>query len=126
MSPAVSCTVPHRCLPPYGRKLRARLANRAHWARWYGTSPDGKAVSVHVVAGAAAWDWARGESDRRLLVVAPHSEDPARFDWSALAGHDPVLLVHAGALADEDAQRLVTALMHDGTRRVLAIGGLRP
>ena len=112
-----------RRLPPYAHALRVALSQPAGWLRVMGTSADGQHPTLWVLAGAGAWDLAREWKDlRRLFLVLPPGENPAGFNWSVLAGHDPVILKVAGDLAGAEVQALVLALMRDGVQRVLLAG----
>ncbi len=106
-------------LPPYGIILRERLADRANWPRWAGTSPDGNHVSIWIACGPGAWQWARAHIDHRLLLVAPLGEDPARYNWRMLRGHDPVTLLSCGAITADDVLAVVRAMMACGVDRVM-------
>lgn len=120
-------TKTRRRLPPYAHALRVALSQPAGWCQFMGTSADGTKPTLWVLAGSGAWDMAREwKALRRLFLVLPPGEAPAGFNWSVLAGHDPVILKVAGDLAATEVQALVLALMRDGVQRVLLAdeGGL--
>lgn len=112
-----------RRLPPFAHQLRVALSQPAGWLGFMGTSADGTKPTLWVLAGSGAWDLSREWRDlRRLFVVLPPGDDPAGFNWSVLAGHDPVVLKVVGDLAGAEVQALVLALMRDGVQRVLFAG----
>ncbi len=110
-----------RPLPPFGRILQQRIADRSNWHRWWGCTATG--LSVFVVTGVGAWNWARWRLPTRLVLVAPPGTDPEAYDWRLLAGHDPILLMAAGQTDGEHVRRLVIALMGAGISRVLDLRG---
>jgi hypothetical protein len=95
-------------LPPYLKRHADRLR----------TDPS---ASVWVAIGAGAWQWAR-ERERLVAIVCPPGEDPAALDWSPCRGHDPVLLMPAGAVEGDQIKALIGALFRDGVERVLTPG----
>jgi len=106
--------------PPYSGRLRAVLAEPATWSDYWGTSPDGKHLSIWILAGPEAWTVARQWADtQRLFLVAPPGADAARFDWRLCAGHPPLLLRLCGSVTEDELLPLVAALVRDGARRVL-------
>jgi hypothetical protein len=116
-----------RRLPPYGLALREVLNNPASWPGRPGTSADGSAVTVWVLAGADCWNvaelWAHPrEAKPPLFVLSPPGEDPALFDWSALRGHPPTLLRPCPDLSQVEVAALVAALLRDGAGRALVLG----
>lgn len=121
---ARNSTPPRRKLPPYGRLLAAVLARPDTWPRYIGTSPDGRHVHIEVLCGADCWDWAYWWADHgnRLFVVLPPGEDPDRFDWRLLQGHDPVPIQPVGDVDGASVQGLAAALIRDGVQRVLYCG----
>lgn len=109
-----------RRLPPYARYLRDVLAAPATWPRYRGTSADGQHCTIWIAIGADAWAWAR-DREHRLLLVCPPGDNPARYDWSLLAGgqHDPILVMPCGPVDDAEIAALIGALTRDGVERVL-------
>lgn len=105
-------------MPPYTRQLRARLASTAERRRVYGTSANGERVTFWVAVGADAWQWMR-ERPHFLATLLPPGENPEDFNWDALRGHPPVLIVVAGAAAPEIPERLAVSVLRDGGERVL-------
>lgn len=99
-------------LPPYLKRHADRLRN----------DPS---VSVWIAIGVGAWSWVRERQRTHIATLCPPSDDPATFDWSLCAGHDPVLLQLAGATEGEQVRALIEALMRGGVNRVLASTGLR-
>jgi len=98
-----------RRLPPFARTITSRTipANATLW----------------LVAGQHAWDEATRLRDQgRMLAMLPPGDDPKRYRWDFLAGHDPVLLVKAGATQGHEIRALVEAVMSDGVGRVLDMG----
>ena len=103
--------VVQRRLPPY--------LKRQSW------KPRG---TIWVVVGSGAWAFARDRVDEHHLGVftlLPPGEDPATFDWRLLAGHDPILLVQAGAIDGDQVRQLAHAILMDGTERILTEDGGR-
>lgn len=110
----------HSRTPPYGTRLRAVLAQPSTWPWYIGTSANGQGLTLNVLTGSDAWRLAGQWTEQpRLYVLAPIGDDPARFDWRLLAGHDPVLLHIIGQVDGDHIRRLVPAILGDGTRRVL-------
>lgn len=109
--------------PPYAARLRAMLADRSRWSSYVGTSPNGRHLTLWLLAGIEAWKQAKAwQHAPRLFLLAPIDNDPLTFDWSLLAGHDPVLLMPCGDLFHSTEIALVYAVMRDGTERVLRSG----
>ena len=80
-------------------------------------------VSLWLVAGEYAWDEAKRIRDQgRALAMLPPGDNPGRYRWDFLAGHDPVLLVRAGEAAGHEVRALVEAVMAAGVGRVLDLG----
>ena len=111
-----------RRLAPYGRALQARIRDRANWPRWSGTSADGAHLTLWVVAGTDAWEWAEYHRDSRLFLLSPVDTDPANYDWGLLAGHDPVLLLALGEIDPPKIDRFAAAILRDGATRVSLFG----
>ena len=126
-SPFVYKSVPAKSLPPYGKILTERLARPGQWPQYWGTSPDGSSVSIFVVVGTRAWRVANSWIKKRLLVISPPGEDPALFDWSLLASHEPVLMYCAGPVRLAEMDCLAAAVLRDGAFKLQVIGqdGLR-
>lgn len=116
---ALSNNATTRRLPPFARELAARLANRASWPRWAGTSPDGHHISIWVGLGPDAWQWAREHINQRMLTIIPPDEDPNSYDWRMLAGHDPVILFSAGDTSGDEVRAVVSAMMRAGVKGVV-------
>lgn len=109
--------------PPYAKRLREMLADRSRWPSYVGTSPNGRHLTLWLLAGTKSWKQAKDwEHTRRLFLLAPPDDDPQAFDWSLLAGHDPVLLMPCGDLFHSTELAIVSAVMRDGTERVLRSG----
>ena len=104
--------------PPYAKILRARLADSTSWWKWSGTSAVGT-VTIWVACGPDCWNWARKRIGTFLVTLCPPNEPPERFDWSLLAGHDPILVERCGKVSDDFAHRLCAALINDGVTRIL-------
>ncbi len=98
-------------LPPYLKRHAGRLR----------TDPN---APVWIAIGAGAWQWAR-DRGHLVAIVCPPDEDPAGFDWSLCARHDPVLMMPVGAVGGDQIRALIGALFRDGTGRVLASDGTR-
>jgi len=112
--------------PPYGRRLKALLADRGAWPKYSGTSPDGQHLTIRVVAGSDAWRIAHAWRPLRPpvpFVLAPPGEDPAGFDWRVLAGdYCPLTMLWiAGKLPLGDERALVIAILRAGAEGVLVI-----
>lgn len=108
---------------PYARQLREILKRPASWPAYWGTSPDGRALTVWVLAGPDAWAAARSRwKAGRICLVSPPDDDPAALDWTALQRLDPVLVQPCGPVGGDELQRLVLALVRDGVRHVLFLG----
>ena len=95
-------------LPPYLKRHADRLRTDRN-------------ASVWVAIGAGAWQWAR-DRGHLVAIVCPFGEDPAGFDWSLCAGHNPVLLMPVGAVGGDQVKALIGALFRDGVERVLTPG----
>lgn len=108
--------------PPYSRTLQEILRDRGRWRNFAGHSPDGRRIQLWVAAGGDAWQWAVAHGKDYAMLLAPPEQDPASFVWSVLAGHDPVIIVPCGAFSTAEARALATAILRDGTRRVLVWG----
>lgn len=104
--------------PPYTRQLQARLASTAERRRAYGTSSNGEHVTFWIACGPDAWAWVR-HRPHFLATLLPPGENPEDFNWDALRGHPPVLIVVAGAAAHETPERLAVSVLRDGGERVL-------
>ena len=107
-------------LPPYAKRLREVLTAPGTWPTFAGTSPDGRNISIWVLAGSNTWnvagEYARG---RYLFLACPPDTDPEALDWRLLRGRDPVLLRQCGQLDGDTLKRLMLALLRDGAERVL-------
>ncbi len=102
--------------------MAARLADRATWAQWAGTSPDGNAITIWIAAGSgAAWEWARTEAEKRLLLVAPADRDPGMLDWTLLAPHAPAIVIPFDFTPATFLDRLAAAILRDGSRYILVL-----
>jgi hypothetical protein len=110
-----------RKLPPYGKQVADRLADRTVWPRMAGTSPDGEHLTIWICVGPGAWDTARAWIDNRLVLVCPQSESPANFDWRLCGGHDPLMIARCGTTTDAEVAALAEALIRDGVQRVLDV-----
>jgi hypothetical protein len=110
-----------RKLPPHGKTVAARLADRTVWPRMAGTSPDGEHLTIWVACGSDAWNYARQRIDNHMIVVTPSGEDPHGFDWRPFTGHAPVLIARCGAATDAEVDALARALIRDGAQRVLDV-----
>lgn len=108
-------------LPPYGRAVASAL-DSGDFTGKIGASPDGSAATMFVVCGSDAWHIARDAWNRALLLVAPPGEDPARFRWDLLAGHEPIMLMRAGDIDGDDLLLLVETLLSDGVERIIDTG----
>lgn len=53
------------------------------------------------------------------MLVVPPGVSPAIFDWTACAGHDPILVLRCGEVRQGEIKSLICALMRDGIHRVL-------
>lgn len=129
MSRAASSVLPYRTRrrPPYAARLAAVLARPETWPEWSGTSADHAHLTFWVLAGPDAWEIAGvWLATRALYVVAPPGEDPARFDWRALADHPPILVHSCGTLTQVEVAALVSALLRDGAERILVLPGGDP
>jgi len=109
-----------RRLPPYARKIIAARSS-SNLRRWWGTSPDGQHPTLIVCAGKGAWHTAVDWEGHRLVTLLPPGDDPDRYDWTCLAGTDPVLLWRCGATDEDDLARLLPAIMRDGTNQILDV-----
>ena len=96
------------------------------WGQYWGTSSDGRHVSIWCLCGTNAWAIAKRWIPNRLLVVHPPSAEPEIFDWSTLRGHPPILLYRVGEIADALVDRLAASMLRDGVERVslLMSGGV--
>ncbi len=110
-----------RRYPPYGRLLAKRMARPDTWRRNWVTSPDGKRVSLFVLAGVDAWRLGHEWIEHRLLAVSAPDSDPTIYDWSILAGHPPILVWPCGRCGSAHLECLICALIRDGCERVLAL-----
>ena len=92
-----------RRLPPYLKRHARRMQEQ----------PD---HPVFVFIGPDAWD-----AVKRAFIgcVCPVGEDPERFDWMPLRGHDPVCVIEAGTINPEDREALIIALLRGGNPHVL-------
>lgn len=105
--------------PPYSQIVAAALAEPATWPQWFGTSPDGKRVSLFVAAGGPrAWAWARHEIEHRLVLMAPQERDPCEYSWRLCAEHAPAIIFSFDATV-EHMERCAIALLRDGAERTL-------
>ena len=71
---------------------------------------------VLVFIGPEAWDRAKTTF---IGIVCPLGDDPERYDWMSLRGHDPVCVIEAGAINPEDREALIIALLRAGIPQVL-------
>lgn len=118
-TPGRSHSATSRRLPPFGRELATRLADRPTWSRWKGTSADGNHLTIWVYCGADAWVLARARNADRLMLIVPPGEDPANYDWRLLRGHDPIVLRSCGQTDGAVIKAVILALMRDGVKRVI-------
>jgi len=100
--------------PPYARQHREALADPA--------------VSVWIAMGRNAWKIARNHlgdythGRPQVWLPLPDDTEPDAIDWRCCRGHDPVLLMPAGAVEGEQVRALIGALFRDGVERVLTPG----
>jgi hypothetical protein len=111
----------HRQYPPYGQVLTARLRWPEIGHGYWGTSPDGRHVSLWVLCGSSVWETARVWIDTTLLAVAPPYENSSLYDWQVLAGHPSVLAWLCGEVSQEELDCLTAALIRDGVERILVM-----
>lgn len=103
---------------PYSRQVAAQIADPATRRGLWGTSFNNQQVSITVATGTDAWDWAKSQR-WRLVLVSPPGQVPLELDWRIVAGHPPILLRRCGAVPSTHFAGLVTALLRDGAERVL-------
>lgn len=107
-----------RRLPPYAHELiSARQCNQ--FRGWWGSSADGERPTLIVCTGEHAWRTAREWAGHRLVTLLPPGDAPEIYDWRCLAGVDPVLLWRCGSVDGETLEKLIKAVMRDGTERIL-------
>lgn len=111
--------------PPYSARLSAILANPDEWKHLSGTSANGEHLTIWVLAGSEGWDVAREWNGPLPVpaawVLAPPGEDPAGYDWSALASHPSVLMYSCGDLRQVEEAALAAAILRDGAESVMAL-----
>lgn len=125
----------HHKMPPYSKLLARQLADPSSWRRYWGTSADGKHVSVWVITGPEAWRVAkdghanihrsslgsgRAWEGNTLFLLLPPGQDPYAYDWRQLAIGEPILVAQAGNVSQTDIATLADALLRDGVGSVLA------
>lgn len=108
----------HRRLPPYAKEIIA-ARKRGNLQAWWGSSPNGKSPTLIVCAGELAWRTARDWASHRLITLLPPGDEADSYDWRCLAGADPVLLWRCGSVDGEALEKLLKAVMRDGTDRIL-------
>ena len=109
---------------PYHKRLETILRNPANWPRYQGTSPNGSSLSIYVFGGSQAWPAGKEAADSRLLfLVANPDQDPSLYDWSILAGHEPIPVIPKGHLPKYMAEAIAAALIEDGVEGVLIPNG---
>lgn len=104
-------------LPPFAQSILAARRSGNHAGIW-GAASDGKSAPITICIGSDAWRPAREWHGHRLITLLPPGEDPASFNWSCLAGGDPVLLWRCGAVDGDTLHALLRAVMRDGVVRV--------
>lgn len=81
-------------------------------------------AGTYIIAGSRAWQKAKEIENTHRFVMLPPGDDPAQYDWSLLAGHDPIVTLVAGdPLTKDEYDALATALMRDGVQRFLCPAG---
>jgi hypothetical protein len=108
--------------PPYGKQLMAIINAPKTWRECYGTSPDGKHLTIWIAIGSQAWEWAKARVGHKLVVVVPDDESPDIYRYSFVKGHDPILVQQCGETSADFIKSLVAALMRDGAQRVWVWG----
>lgn len=116
--------------PPYSGIMRTALAHPETLRQFAGTSAYGSAFSVYLVVGSEAWRKAKSMVGSHFFVMLPPDapdDDPKQYDWSLLAGHDPIIAIVAGdPLSNEQYKDLAAALMRDGVTRFVRPRGDGP
>lgn len=105
-------------LAPYSCRVAARIGDLEKRRAAIGTSADGRAVTLWVVAGSDAWDMV-ARRPKWLALPCDGRSDPLTYDWSIVRDHAPVLLVRAGHFENDMVLRLAQALLRDGAERVI-------
>ena len=104
-------------LPPYAQSIITARHTGNLTGQW-GVAADGKTAPITLCIGTDSWSAARQWNGYRLITLLPPGEDPASFNWSCLAGNDPVLLWRCGAVDGDILHALLRAIMRDGVVRV--------
>ncbi len=104
--------------PPYRKRAVAML--RTSLKESWGVSVDGTQATVWALVGDQAWNVAKHWLDTpRIFIVIPDMED---YDYRALAGHDPLILLVCGDASHLSLPAIGKAMITQGIERVLLIG----
>lgn len=113
-------TISRRC-PPFAKQIiQARSSGRLN--QFIGTSADGNDPTLWLIAGSDAWSICKSYSEsRRLATMLPPGEPPDGFDWTCLAGADPILFMRAGTIEGSTVRDLIQEIIDAGVKRILEI-----
>jgi len=101
---------------PYSKRLSELLSDPT--IKTAGSSATG-VRSVYMIAGSQAWRKAHEIENSHAFLLLPPTEDPSQYDWSLLAGHDPIIVLVEGDASPDEFLALATALDRDGVNRIL-------
>jgi hypothetical protein len=101
--------------PAYCKQLQELFNNPS--IRTKGSSASGKR-SVYVVTGSGAWRKAEEMKFTHAFLMLPPGDVPTAYDWSILAGHEPIHVIVEGEASKQELIELAQAMNRDGVSRV--------
>ncbi len=110
------CAMNYNKKPPYHKRLQVLLSDPS--IKTAGSSAS-CSRSIYVITGNHSWHKAREIENSHSFLLLPPSDDPFQYDWSILAGHDPIIVIVEGEASTDQLFALASALDRYGVNRIL-------